>query len=99
MVENISQESCQLQSLRFITCFHLIAWSLHVKHGVLPSYSSIIVNVRRCELVLRQSCFYSCWILPAAAAAAAAAAVPAATGAGSSFVAVALVSGKQPGKL
>ena len=68
-MEIISQESCQVA---IITCFHLIAWSLHVKHGVLPFYSSILVNVRRCELVLRQSCFYSCWILPAAAAAAAA---------------------------
>ena len=41
-----------------ITCFPLIALSLHVQSGDLPSYSSILVNARCCVQVVNW-CFGS----------------------------------------
>ena len=42
----------RILSVAIITCFSLIALSLHVKHGDLPSYTSILVNARCCFRVV-----------------------------------------------
>ena len=42
----------RILSLAIITCFLSIAWSLHLKYGVVPSYSSILVDARRCVQVV-----------------------------------------------
>ena len=56
----------RILSVVIITSFSLIALSLHVKHGDLPSYTSILVNAKMlrsgCELVLRQYRSYSCLV-------------------------------------
>ena len=44
--------------VEIITCFRLIALSLHVQPGDLPSYSSILVNARCCVQVVN-CCFGS----------------------------------------
>ena len=44
--------------VEIITCFRLIALSLHVQPGDLPSYSSILVNAR-CRVQVVNCCFGS----------------------------------------
>ena len=38
--------------LAIITGFLSVAWPLHLKYGVVPSYSSILVDARRCVQVV-----------------------------------------------
>ena len=42
----------RILSVVVITCLPSIAWSLHLKYGVVLSHSSILVDARRCVQVV-----------------------------------------------
>ena len=46
------KHNARILSVAIITCFLSLAWSLHLKYGVVPSYSSILVDARRCVQVV-----------------------------------------------
>ena len=52
------KDIARILPVAIITCFPLIALSLHVQSGDLPSYSSILVNARCCVQVVNW-CFGS----------------------------------------